>query len=283
MLGSTLSNFLSKEFNVFGTGNSDYKSSLRYYKKFDLLNNDYSELIEWSDPDIIILNGALTNGSYCENNPLTAFNVNGISVKKFIDATSRNVKFVYISSDAVYSSKLHLAKEIDCISPESVYGKSKELGEYFLLNSERLFTIIRTTIVGLNLNHNKSSFVEWIINSSKSNQPISLFDDVKFTPISIWDLANEIYFIIKNNYITGEILNISGKTVCTKYEFGSILLKTLSISDNYVKKGSIKTFKQRANRSEDQTLDVTFYEKKYNRKLPFLNKTVLNIKNHYND
>lgn len=279
MLGATLSIFLSKEFNVFATGNSSFNFS--NYKEFDLLSEDYNELIRWSNPDIVILSGAITNGNYCENNPLKAFDVNGVSVKKFIDATNKNVKFIYISSDAVYSSKLHLAKEINYSSPESVYGKSKELGEFFLLNSEREYTVIRTTIVGINLNKSKSSFVEWIINSSINHESIKLFEDVKFNPISIWDLANEILFLIKNNYISSEVLNISGKTICTKYEFGKNLLESLNITKNFIEKGSIKSFMDRAKRCEDQTLDVSHYEKKYNRKLPNLDKTILNIKNHY--
>ena len=283
MLGATLSIFLSKEFNVFATGNSSFNFNFSHYKEFNLLSEDYNELIEWSNPDIVILSGAITDGNYCEKNPLLAFDINGVSVKKFIDATNKNVKFIYISSDAVYPSKLHLAKEIDSSSPESVYGKSKELGEFFLLNSKREYTVVRTTIVGTNLNKSKSSFVEWIINSSINNESIKLFEDVKFNPISIWDLAKEIHFLIKSNYISSEILNISGKTICTKYEFGKTLLESLNITKNFIKKGSINSFKDRAKRCEDQTIDVAFYEKKYNRKLPNLDKTILNIKNHYNE
>ncbi len=282
MLGATLANILSKEFNIFATGNSNFKDSLIPYKKFDLLSDDYNELISWSNPDLIILSGAITDGNYCDKNPLLAFNVNGISVNKFINATNKKVKFIYISTDAIYPSKLHLAKEIDCTSPQNVYGKSKELGEYFLLNSDRKYTIIRTTIVGLNLNKNKVGFVEWIIKSAKKDESITLFEDVKFTPISIWDLGNEIFFLIKNSYISSEILNISGKSICTKYEFGKKLLDSLNISRDAIKKGLITSFKDRAKRCKDQTLDNTYYEKKYSRKLPNFDKTILNIKNHYN-
>ena len=43
------------------------------------------------------------------------------------------------------------------------------------------------------------SFVDWIIDSSLRNNKIQLFSDVKFNPISVWDLSNEIMFIILNN------------------------------------------------------------------------------------
>lgn len=274
MLGATLVEILSTEFNVFGTGFSDFNKKHINYMKFDLSNNSYEGLIVWSKPDIIIHCGAITNGNFCDQNPNSAFNVNGLSVKKLLDATTKKIKIIYISTDAVFPSKLHLAKEKDCVFPENIYGKSKELGEFFLLNSTIDYTIIRTTIVGLNLNKNKTGFAEWIINSTKNKEDINLFNDVIFTPISIWQLAKEIIFLIQNNYISSEILHIAGNEICTKYEFGRMLLKELNLTRKYIHKGSILKFKDRAKRCSDQTLDCTFYQKKYNRKLPNLLETV---------
>lgn len=283
MLGASLVKILSKQFTVYATGNSNFEDSFCRYKKLDLSSDNYNELISWANPDVIILSGALTNGNYCNDNPTIAFNINGVSVKKFIDATEENVKLIYISTDAVFPSKLHLAKESDCVFPENVYGKSKELGEFFLLNSDRKYTVVRTTIVGLNYNKSKRGFVEWIINSSKNTESISLFDDVVFTPITIWDLSKELCFLIKNNYISSEILHISGKSICTKYEFGKLLLNALHIESGAVAKGLITSFKGRAKRCTDQTLDCTNYQNKYNRNLPSLEETILTIKKYYNE
>ena len=132
MLGATLVNFFLKDYNVFGTGATDFENTDFNYMKFDLASDSYEDLITWSKPNIIIHCGALTNGNYCEENPTKAFNVNGVSVQKFLKATISNVKIIYISTDAVFPSKLNLAKESDCVYPENVYGKSKELGEFFL-------------------------------------------------------------------------------------------------------------------------------------------------------
>ena len=273
MLGATLVNRLSKTNKVYATGNSEYKECPVAYKQFNLESDSYENLINWSNPDIIIHCGALTNGNYCEANPLQAFNVNGLSLRKFIDSTNESVKVIYISSDAVFPSKLNLAKETDSVSPESVYGKSKELGEFFLLSSERKFTIIRTTIVGLNENKSKSGFVEWIINSSLRNESIGLFNDVIFTPISIWDLSIELEYLVENNLIASEILHIAGRKHLTKYDFGLKLLETLNLSRNKVKKDVISSFSDRAKRCTDQSLDVSFYEQKYDRVLPTVENT----------
>ena len=274
---------LSKKFTVFGTGISDYEPIDCEYKIFDLLNDNYDELINWSNPDLIIHSGALTNINYCKENPLEAFNINGLSVKKLIDASNDSVKIIYISTDAVFPSERHMAKEVDPVFPENIYGKSKELGEFFLLTSNRSYTIIRTTIVGFNENKKKSGFLEWIINSAINNVSINLFGDVVFNPISIWDLTNEITYLIENDKISSEILHIAGNSFCTKHEFGISVLKELDLSDACIKKGSILDFPDSAKRCLDQSLNSSFYQQKYKRVLPKLNQTVNTIKINYNE
>ena len=281
MLGAALVDELKTNFNIFATGNSLFEKQYINYKKFDLKSESYADLIKWSNPEIILHCGAITNGNYCEDNPKESFDINGISVRKFLTATKNKVKIIYISTDAVFPSTLNLAKETDCVSPENVYGKSKELGEFFLNSSNnRNFTIIRTTIVGLNINKEREGFVEWIINSSKNDEDFGLFKDVLFSPISIWDLAAEINFLIKTDNINSETIHISGE-MCTKYKFGYKLIKMLKISDKKLSPTSIASFKDRAKRSNDQSLDSSFYQKKYKRELPSLNKTVTNIKENY--
>ena len=281
MLGATLCKLFEKGHDVYATGNSGYDCPTIKYKTFDFETGNYKSLIKWSNPEVIILSGAITNGNYCEKHPELAFKVNGISVKNFISATTENVKIIYISTDAVFPSKIHLAKETDCVCPESVYGKAKELGEFFLKNSNRKFCIIRTTIVGLNINPNKKGFVEWIIESAKNEDEIGLFDDVLFNPISIWKLSQEIKHIVEENIFFGEILHIAGSELMTKYKFGTELLKYLKLNLDTVKKSSIESYGDRAKRSMDQTLDCSNYQKKYKRKLPDLSETLEEIRNNY--
>ena len=278
MLGSSLAIDLSRSHNVFATGNSKMSLPLNY-KIFDLSNESYKELIDWSKPELIIHCAALTNGNFCQNNPFDAFNINGYATKKFLDATEDYVKIIYISTDAVFTSSLNMAKEIDCTFPDNVYGKSKELGEFFLLNSNRDYLVLRTTIVGLNTYSNKNGFIEWILNSVKAKETISLFDDVLFSPISIWDFISEINFLVNKNSYKHKIFHLAGGDVISKYDFGKLLIKSLSLDLSYIKKGNISKFIDRAKRSNDQSLDCTFYQKIFNRKLPKIQDTIKTIKN----
>ena len=174
-----------------------------------------------------------------------------------------------------------MAKENDCTGAESIYGKSKDLGEFFILNSNRNFLVLRTTIVGLNNFRIKSGFVEWIIDSIKNKKTITLFDDVLFTPITVWDLIKEIIYLIRKDNGESEILHICGSEDVTKYYFGICLAKELNLEKQYIQKGSIRNYKERAKRSNDQTLDCSYYQKKYNRILPKLSETIKSIKLNY--
>lgn len=278
MLGSSLSKILSKDFNIYRTGRSEPASNEYNYLKFDLLSKNFKKLIKWSNPDIIIHCAAEINGNICQNNPINAFELNSFSLQKILECTSEKVKVIYISSDAVFSEESFNSKENDKTNPSSFYGKSKELGEFFLLSSKRNVCIIRTTIVGFS--EKKQSFVDWIIDSSIRNNKIKLFSDVKFNPISIWDLSKEIIFIIKNN-LKEKILHISGNQVSTKYEFGIKLLNNLNLQTSNVEKGSISDFTNRAKRSHDQTLSCDYYKEKYKRKLPIIDETINILSDNY--
>ena len=285
MLGATLTKLFHKKYNVFATGTKNPNFQfVDNFMEFDLSFPDYSKLMDWANPDVIIHCAALTNGNYCEQHPEEALSINGITLHKICNSVSNKTHIIYISTDAVFANDMHNANENDHVKPESIYGKSKEMGEFFLTHSNAIYTIVRTTIVGTNLNKNRESFVEWIINSAKTNKEISLFDDVKFTPITIWNLANQLDYIIRNkDKFSKKIIHIAGGESCTKYEFGMALIKALNLPGASIKNGKISDFADRAKRSTDQTLNTMQYENISQIKLPTLNHTIQEIKDHYNE
>ena len=160
MLGATLVNTLKDNYDVYASGNSIFENQHSKYLKFDLSNKSYKNLFEWSKPDIVIHCAALTDGNYCENNPEKAFEINSKSMNKILKDSKSHVKIIYISTDAVFASNVSMSKENDMTNPKSIYGKSKELAEKELIASNREFFIIRTTIVGFNINNNRFNILK---------------------------------------------------------------------------------------------------------------------------
>lgn len=266
MLGATLVKLWSNKYNIFATSRSNFSdNTAKKYKIFDLKSKNYEDLVEWAKPDIIVHCAAITNVDYCENNPEEAMIINGESVKKLLEFAP-NSKLIFISTDAVFPCQTHLANENSTTGPENNYGKSKEYGENFIKKSLKNNCIVRTTIVGKNINIYKQGFVEWIINSIRRGDLITLFNDVFFTPISIWHLVDELEWVMNN--AVPMILHVSGSESTTKYEFGYRLCKKMGLNTSLIKIGSINDIKFKAKRAKDQTLDSSLYISLSKRKLP---------------
>ncbi len=279
MLGASLVESWSRKYDIFATGHNDFlKNSAKKYKVYELRNKSYTELIEWANPEVIVHCAAITSGDYCENNPDKAMAVNGESVRKLLESAP-DAKLIFMSTDAVFPCQTHLATEDSLTGAENIYGKSKEYGENFIRNSTGNNCIVRTTIVGKNINTHKQGFVEWIINSVKKGNHITLFYDVLFTPISIWHLANELEWVINKG--APKILHISGSEIMTKYEFGHRLCQGLGLDTSLVTAGSIDNVQVRAKRAKDQTLDSSFYMSISNSHLPTFKETIEILTKHF--
>ncbi len=279
MLGATLVNLWNKRYDVYATAGSDFtENPAKHFKKFNLKSRDYQPLSKWIKPDVIIHCAALTSHEYCQTNPKEAMLVNGDSVKKLLEVFPK-AKLIFISTDAVFPLNTRLANEKIKTGPVTVYGKSKELGEKYILNLAKNGCIIRTTIVGKNINSNKQSFTEWIVSSLKKNKEITLYEDVIFSPITIWHLAKELEWIIGNK--VPKILHVAGSEIISKYDFGYSLCKELNLDINLIIRGKLNQNDLKIKRSHDQTLNCSFYQKLSDHKLPNLEKTIKSLYQHF--
>jgi len=283
MLGGTLVKYFTPQYDVFATSNQLNLPYANKHMVFDLNDKDYSSLIEWSRPDVIIHTAALTNGNLCDTNPELAIRTNSLVLDKLALAIDISTRLFHISTDAVFSEEASNSNERDTTSSDSVYGKSKELGEFFLKLRSHNFTIVRTTIVGLNQLEERNGFTEWIINSAKESQNIGLFDDVKFTPITCIHLAEMLKVILENGLFKNEIVHIGSSEIYTKYDFGVSLLKAVGFSGENVYPSKLSQFKGRAKRSMDQSLDSSYFERVTGIKLPNLEKTIQQLKIELNE
>ena len=227
------------KFNVYATSKSDclgYKP--KNFMKFNLRETSYFELLNWAKPDIILHNAAITDLDLCETNKDLAFEVNAHSLKKFL-SYSHDIKIIFISSDAVFPLRSSMSKENDVLGPINVYGLSKLKAEEILIKSEINYTIIRTTIVGLNESVKNDNFVSWIIKSATVAKILLFLMMQIFNPISVWDLIGElefIYLILSIRYCIFQDQTIS------KYEFGKKICRSFKSKFKILYPRSIKRF-----------------------------------------
>jgi len=192
----------------------------------DLSNPDdmaaFAEQHEREPFDLVIHCAAMTNVDGCEADPLAALKANSIAagnVARF--AKSLGAKLVHISTDYVFDGKSSAPyKEWDATGPVSVYGKSKLLGEkYVMAGNDRTFIVRTSWLYG----KAGANFVKTIQKIAKENERITVVSDQAGNPTYANDLAYHILKIAASEHYG--IYHVTGAGECSWHEFAKEIVR----------------------------------------------------------
>lgn len=145
-------------------------------------------VVESIKPFCVVNCAAFTNVDGCEIQEEKAFKVNALGARNLAIACEKfGVKLVQISTDYVFdgcSSKPYIEQNV--INPQSVYGKSKALGEFYVSSLCSRWFIVRTSwlygAVGKN-------FVKTIAAAAKNKGKVKVVADQFGSPTNVCDLV----------------------------------------------------------------------------------------------
>ncbi len=151
-------------------------------------------LVRKEKPEVVINCAAYTNVNRCETDELNAFKVNAAGARNLSAAAfSAGAGIVQISTDYVFDGSGNAPKrEYDSINPQSVYGKSKALGEILVRETNPRHYILRTAW----LYGEGNNFVRTMLRLAKEKEALKVIYDQIGTPTSTKDLAECIINII---------------------------------------------------------------------------------------
>ncbi len=207
MLGSDLFARLCPEHDVTGKDVED----------FDLASEvSCRQVIDQSEPRVIINAAAYTNVDGAEGNHDLAYAVNAGGIKNLIAACEdRRIKIVHFSTDYVFDgTKGHPYKEGDTPNPQNVYGASKLEGERILQAYPHDFLLIRTSWL---YGKNGKNFVRTILEKTKTEKKLTVVDDQVGSPTYTWDLAGATKILIEGGHCG--IFHVTNRGLCSWYEF----------------------------------------------------------------
>lgn len=235
---------------VIGTGRAECKNLDIDYVKIDLTDTSRLEqLLTDIEPDIIIHCAAYTKLDDCEKDNEYAYRMN-VEVTRYLAEHAK--RFVYISSDAVFSGKTGNYKENDNSDAINYYGYTKYMGEKAAEVCEN-HLIIRSSIYGYNLNDNQS-IAEWGIRSLRDGKAINGFKDVIFNPLYSVQLADILLRMIQKE-CTG-VYHLGSEQVVSKYEFFKLCAREIGAEENLVNPTSVDEIDFIAKRTKDTSLCV---------------------------
>lgn len=166
--------------------------------------------------------------------------------------SEKKTKLIHISTDCVFSGKKGNYTEEDTPDAESLYGRSKAIGEVI---DDRNLTI-RTSIIGPELKENGIGLFHWFM---KQEGEVSGYSKVVWSGVTTLQLAKVIEQLAGNN-LTGLYHLVNNESI-NKYEL-------LGLFNKYCRKGKIRILekndiiidKSLKNSRKDYMIKVPSYE-----------------------
>lgn len=191
-----------------------------------------TQYLSYFRPDYIINCAAYTAVDKAESDKENATSINA-KVPELLSklSASLNSRLIHISTDYVYSGKDFLPiKETSTPAPESIYGKTKLLGEQLVQkNSEAI--ILRTSWLYSIYGNN---FVKSMISLGKEKDQLGVVFDQVGSPTNAEDLADAttkiILFSRENKKWPHGIYNYSNEGVASWYDFACDIMETKGLN-----------------------------------------------------
>ncbi|MBW8010253.1 MAG: SDR family oxidoreductase [Chloroflexi bacterium] len=241
-------------FEVFGIAHNHSVSSGEFEViSADLLKHDAgAKIMDQVQPDWIIHCAALADLDTCEADPALAKQLNSELPGRLAgEAAQRDIRFVHISTDAVFDGQRGDYAEGDSPHPLSMYAKTKLAGEQAVVETNPLAIIARTNVIGWSLS-GKRSLAEFFFNNLQAQTPVKGFKDVFFCPLLVNDLAAILLDMLEAD-LNG-IYHVVSSDSSSKYEFGVALARKFGFDDSLITPISVEDGGLKAARSPNLTL-----------------------------
>lgn len=186
-----------------------------------------TDFVNHQKPDIIINCAAMTNVDGCETMQDVAYKVNAAGVRNLaVAAETVRAKLVHVSTDYVFAGNGTVPyTEWDKTDPQSVYGKSKALGEQYAMSFCKRSFVVRTSWLYGYIGKN---FVKTVRRIMRERGAMTVVNDQRGNPTNANDLAHHILKLcVTNEY---GIYHCTGKGECTWFDFAAEIVKLSGIA-----------------------------------------------------
>jgi dTDP-4-dehydrorhamnose reductase len=183
-------------------------------------------------PDAVIDAAAFHKVEACEADPSSAFAVNAVGARHVARAASdAGARSVYISTDYVFDGERPTGYTEDLpVGPVNVYGVTKAAGERLVRLADPASVVVRGS--GL-FGHAGSSgkggnFVEAILARARAGEPLSVVDDLLFSPTSSRDMAERVLMLLESDVPPG-FYHVANRGSCSWFGFARRILELARI------------------------------------------------------
>jgi dTDP-4-dehydrorhamnose reductase len=241
---------------VVGVDRGKLKSAPFRVLNANLLQREtIDSLLDEVQPDWFINCAALANLEECEEYPDRARILNAdIPGEMAHTCAKRNIKFIHLSTDAVFDgTKEGAYTEDEEPNPLGVYAQTKLEGERAVLSANPQAIVARVNFFGWSLT-NRRSLGEFFVNNLSQGKNISGFTDVIFCPMWVNHLSHVLIKMLEKN-LHG-LYHAVGAQAMSKYQFGVEIARCFGLRESLISPQSVEGSKLTAKRSHNLWLSV---------------------------
>jgi len=262
-LGQHLTNYLSvRQYTISATsrGARRVPSNIQLtYQSTELTDGiAVKNLVEQTQPKVIVHTAAISKPDECENNKHNCLQHNVEAtrhlLRAFKAAQTPQSLFIYISTDFIFGENGPHSED-DKQGPLNFYGESKLLAEELVINSGVPYTIVRPVFIYGNVwDGLRPSFLHWVKNSLSQNKTIKVVSDQQRTPTYVYDICAGIDAVIKQHK-TG-IYHLAGKDVLSPFDMAVTTARVLGLDEGHIENVTSDTFPEPVKRAKRSGLKI---------------------------
>lgn len=222
--------------------------------------------------EMVVNCAAYTAVDKAESEPEIADRVNHLAVKKIAEVCKRkNSALIHISTDYVFNGRnFKPYTETDATDPQSVYGKTKLLGEQAICEINPKGIVIRTSWVYSEYGNN---FAKTMLRLGKERDQLGVIFDQIGTPTYAGDLALAIVDILEAGKLedretSTNIYHFSNEGVASWYDFAEAIFD-LSGIDCVVTPIETKDYPTPATRPKYSLLNKSKFKQTFDLEIPY--------------
>ncbi|MFS0654013.1 dTDP-4-dehydrorhamnose reductase [Bacillus sp. 179-C3.3 HS] len=172
-------------------------------------------------PDIVVSAAAYTSVDQCEAETEKAYLVNGIGAYyTALEAKHIGADVLHVSTDYVFDGQANVPYEVDAqADPQTIYGKSKKLGEELVRLVSDEVKIIRTSWL---YGHGGHNFVNTIIRLAETKDHLRIVNDQVGSPTYTKDVAEALIHLLDQ---PAGIYHVSNRGSCSWFEFATEIVE----------------------------------------------------------
>jgi dTDP-4-dehydrorhamnose reductase len=240
LLGLNIAMQAAKEFDVYGVAHNNPVQSPDFaMHSADLLTpGTIKQIFAQTQPHWAIHCAALTDLDACETNPRLAEELNADLPGRMAEEAARNrVRFVHISTDAVFDGKKGSYVEKNTTNPLSIYARTKLAGEQAVAAANPDAIVARVNFYGWSLSGQRS-LGEFFFNNLRDGNQVKGFADVFFSPLLVNDLAQIILRMLETK-LSG-LYHVFSSDAISKCDFGVAIAERFGFDTNLISPISVE-------------------------------------------